>query len=322
MISMIFIGCGGRKALKLDEVRGDLPVERKTRLMLAAGAGNRAAVEQALDIGEPVNAKSEELWTPLHFAAVSGSPDVVELLLERGADINAMDDYLATPLHVAVVQGKTPVVQVLVDHGADLGVCDGQGATAMHLAARLGKDDIVDLLAAHDAAVQPAGDDPIDVWATAVELRAVGRAQSQRGAQTAASESYRLAAERFEKASDGYRLAADKVRSRAFQTRIVAWTSVVALALASAASAGLAQQQAAMQARQMAQYDALAMAARGQPGVGHGVGLAVYAQPGIGGPLASFQKASSLDELATAFEASAKKSAAAASDCRKEGGCP
>lgn len=329
--SRLLTGCA---ALTLDEVRGDLPIEHKTRLMLAAGAGDRVAVEQALAIGEPVNAKSEERWTPLHFAVMSGSTDVIELLLGRGADINAMSDYLWTPLHVGVEQGKTPVVQVLVEHGADLDIRNAQGATPMHLAARMGRDDYVALLATHGATVQPASSDPEDAFTTAVEYRAVGRVQSQRGDRARGSESYHLAAEHFEKASEGYRLAADKLRSRAFRVKVAGWTKVVVLELAEGLSAAGAQYQAGMQAQQLGQvaalskagsmpeYYRLAKAARVQSSPGHVIGSASSTQPDLGAAFDDFeQKATSLEELAANFDAAAKDSAAAAADCRKEGGC-
>ncbi len=319
-MSVILTGC---KALKLKEVRGDLPIERKTRLMLAAGTGDLYAVEQALALGENVNAKSEELWTPLHFAAVSGSGKVVELLLEHGADINAMDDYLITPLHAGVMQGWTSVVRVLAQHGADLDIRDGQGDTPMHVAARMGMDDLVSLLAGHGATVHPGGSDPLDVWATAVQYRAVGREQSRRSEGTAALESYRQSAEHFQKASEGCQAAAKTLRSRAFRTRFSGWVAVTLLVFVDGASAANAHYQARMQAYQMAQYDALAKAARGQPGPGHGTGVAIYTQHNIFAGIDTFQrKASLLDEMATRYEKRAKKSAAYAADCRRKEGCP
>jgi hypothetical protein len=184
-------------------------------------------------------------------------------------------------------------------------------------------DDLVVLLAEHGATVKPSGSDPADVWATAVQYRAVGHEQSQRGDKTAALENYRRAGEHFQKASEGYQVAAEKLRSRAFRTKVKGWTGVVLLSLATAANAANAYQQAETQAHQMAQYDALRKAAGGQPGTGHGVGYATYIVPNYGSYIDGFQKkASLLDEIASKFEMRAKKSATNAADCRREEGCP
>ena len=42
-----------------------------------------------LENGADLNAKDEDIWTPLHFAAVNGHLSVVQYLVNQKADINA-----------------------------------------------------------------------------------------------------------------------------------------------------------------------------------------------------------------------------------------
>jgi ankyrin repeat protein len=74
--------------------------------------------------------------------------NVSRLLLEHGADINARRDNLSTPLHNAVRGKVVEVVRVLLEHGASVGAEDRWGQTPFQVA----KDaDIIKLLSKHSA---------------------------------------------------------------------------------------------------------------------------------------------------------------------------
>lgn len=76
-----------------------------------AGNGNTDGVENILDLGVPVDARSlhgdpyfgvARNSTALHVAAWRASHDTVQLLIERGADVNAVDAEGRMPLELAV----------------------------------------------------------------------------------------------------------------------------------------------------------------------------------------------------------------------------
>jgi ankyrin repeat protein len=84
--------------------------DERAAVVRAAETGNTAAVALMLDVGFPLETRSDEGGTSLHAAAYSGSADVVKLLLERGADINARDtNWNSPPLDWALVgSGEQP----------------------------------------------------------------------------------------------------------------------------------------------------------------------------------------------------------------------
>ncbi|KAH9177215.1 hypothetical protein EDB89DRAFT_2090506, partial [Lactarius sanguifluus] len=59
--------------------------------------------------------------------------NAVLFLLERGADVNARRDDLWTPLHLAVNTGELLVAQMLLDHRADVNSRNEDGQTPLHL---------------------------------------------------------------------------------------------------------------------------------------------------------------------------------------------
>jgi ankyrin repeat protein len=101
-------------------------------LVAAAEHGNIGAVELALDIGFPIEARGDDGATALHAAAYAGSAQTVALLLARDADLTARDTrWGSQPLDWALVgSGEAPdsaptpdwvaTVMLLFDAGASL----------------------------------------------------------------------------------------------------------------------------------------------------------------------------------------------------------
>ena len=101
-------------------------------LVAAAERGNISAVELALDIGFPIEARGDDGATALHAAAYAGSADTVALLLARAADLTVRDTrWHSQPLDWALVgSGEAPdsapapdwvaTVTLLLDAGASL----------------------------------------------------------------------------------------------------------------------------------------------------------------------------------------------------------
>ena len=99
-------------------------------LVRATDAGNADAVRLMVDLGFPLDARSEtdDGATALHAAAYTGNAELVALLIDRGADVEARDaSWNATPLDWALVgSGQRPredgdwqaTVDTLLDAGA------------------------------------------------------------------------------------------------------------------------------------------------------------------------------------------------------------
>ena len=119
----------------------------------AARTGRIEYVKQHLIAGTDVNAKDEDLFTPLHYAAETGHKEIVELLLANGADVNAKDDGV-TPLHFAAGAGRKEIVELLITEGADVNaklVSDGphKGKTPLNAANEANHPEVADLLRKH-----------------------------------------------------------------------------------------------------------------------------------------------------------------------------
>jgi ankyrin repeat protein len=119
----------------------------------AARTGRIEYVKQHLIAGTDVNAKDEDLFTPLHYAAETGHKEIVELLLANGADVNAKDDGV-TPLHFAAGAGRKEIVELLITEGADVNaklVSDGphKGKTPLNAANEANHPETADLLRKH-----------------------------------------------------------------------------------------------------------------------------------------------------------------------------
>jgi ankyrin repeat protein len=85
----------------------------------AAQRGDTTRVQQLLDKGADINAKSNGR-TPLMWAAQNGNTIVLEQLLSKGANINATGIFGWTALILAAQQGHTDCVKVLLQHGANM----------------------------------------------------------------------------------------------------------------------------------------------------------------------------------------------------------
>jgi ankyrin repeat protein len=137
----------------------------ETALMVAAGAGQPAAVELLLSMGASVAACASESvpttpglaagGTCTHAAAAApGSDDVLSLLLDRdAAAVQASDAMKNTPLHVACIHGREGAVQLCLARGALPDEKNGAGCTPLALAASHGSVDALRLLLEHGADV-------------------------------------------------------------------------------------------------------------------------------------------------------------------------
>ena len=85
----------------------------RTTLMYAAAWGNVETMQDLIDNGAPVQAKTHTGYTALMFAAEWGHEGAVKLLLDLGADPTAKNSYEHTALSLAVKQGHTQIAEIL-----------------------------------------------------------------------------------------------------------------------------------------------------------------------------------------------------------------
>ena len=138
----------------------NLLVARGATLTLfeAAAAGEFDRAEGLIDGGAPVNAHSDDGWTPLHLASFFGHPKVAELLLAHAADVVASSRNANgnMPLHAALAANHKMVAGLLIGSGADVNAADAGGWRPLHLAASNNNLDVMRTLIAQGADVHVA----------------------------------------------------------------------------------------------------------------------------------------------------------------------
>ena len=113
-----------------------------TPLHLAVNIGELSVARMLLEHQANVNLRNAMGLVPLHLLSTQGTSqkdsgsDIAKLLLERGANVNERDENNATPLHLASYNQKLKVVRILLDHGANTDAKDDQGKTPLQLALR------------------------------------------------------------------------------------------------------------------------------------------------------------------------------------------
>jgi hypothetical protein len=125
--------------------------ENDKALFTAAGAGDVAGVDRALDAGANANAADGLKRTPLFAATFCNHPGVANLLMDKGADASAADLHGMSPLHVAVISGSTQVAQALLAKGVDVNLRSNAGRGPLHLAAATNQLAMAKLLLEHGA---------------------------------------------------------------------------------------------------------------------------------------------------------------------------
>jgi ankyrin repeat protein len=147
----------------------------KTPLMLAALAGDSAAIRSLLRKGAKPFKQDTGGQTALHFALRQNSLEAVKLLV-HASNINVPDNYRMTPLLRALREGKAGYALYLLERGALATDCNADGMAAMHFAAALGESAILLRLQQKGADVNPinkVGSSPLHVAAKEGKVEAV-----------------------------------------------------------------------------------------------------------------------------------------------------
>src|SRR6266702_3183980 len=123
------------------------------------------AVQFLLEHGVDVNARRDDLWTPLHLAVNIGELSVARILLEHRAEVNARNDDGQAPLHLLSKRETSKdedddcdLAKVLLERRANVNEQDKNSATPLDLASYYKKPEIARVLLDHSAKVNTETD--------------------------------------------------------------------------------------------------------------------------------------------------------------------
>ena len=119
-----------------------------TPLHLAINTGEFSVIRLLLDRHAGVNSRNNAGRAPLHLLCTQATSqdrddgsDIAKLLLERGANVDEKDEDNATPLHLASYNKRLKIIRVLLDHGANVDAEKDRGETPLQLAISKGSHD-------------------------------------------------------------------------------------------------------------------------------------------------------------------------------------
>ncbi|AXI73070.1 ankyrin repeat domain-containing protein [Streptomyces cavourensis] len=107
-------------------------------LLTAARTGDTDGVRTAIEGGARVDARDEELRTPLLLAALGDHVEAARLLVAAGADPDAQDRREDSPWLVTGVTGSVAMLEVLLPAGPDLTLRNRFGGISLIPAAERG----------------------------------------------------------------------------------------------------------------------------------------------------------------------------------------
>lgn len=131
---------------------GEMDIEGRTPLILAAQEGHWSTVKLLLDRRSPIDHRAYDGHSALTAALLEGHAEVADLLMRRGADTNVRDAEGRPLLYRLVLEGLLDMATLLIEKGGvPLESRDSEGRTALHVASWQGRLDIVELLLKHGA---------------------------------------------------------------------------------------------------------------------------------------------------------------------------
>ncbi|XP_061579044.1 ankyrin repeat domain-containing protein 50 [Cololabis saira] len=131
---------------------GEMDIEGRTPLILAAQEGHWSTVKLLLDRRSPIDHRAYDGHSALSAALLETHTDVAELLMKRGADTDVRDAEGRALLYLLVLEARLDMATLLIEKGGvPLESRDSDGRTALHVACWQGCVEIVDLLLKHGA---------------------------------------------------------------------------------------------------------------------------------------------------------------------------
>nr|WP_306469737.1 ankyrin repeat domain-containing protein [Oscillatoria laete-virens] len=136
--------------LLIDEGASPNALESKyqqTPLIIAAIAGNEAAVQRLIFHQADMNIRDAEGKSALFYAIVRNHPAVVSQLLKSGADPDVRESKGGiTAASIAAYMNRPTILAALIDAGADVTKQDFQGLAALDWAAYGGNMETIEVL--------------------------------------------------------------------------------------------------------------------------------------------------------------------------------
>ncbi|XP_077393477.1 uncharacterized protein ankrd50l [Festucalex cinctus] len=131
---------------------GEMDVEGRTALILAAQEGHLGTARLLLDRRSPIDHRAYDGHSALSGALLEGHGEMAELLMRRGADTDVRDAEGRPLLYLLVLEGQLHMSTLLIEKGGPpLESRDSEGRTALHVASWQGNVDMADLLLKHGA---------------------------------------------------------------------------------------------------------------------------------------------------------------------------
>lgn len=131
---------------------GEMDIEGRTPLILAAQEGHWSTVKLLLDRRSPIDHRAYDGHSALSAALLEGHAEVADLLMRRGADTNVRDAEGRPLLYLLVLESRLDMATLLIEKGGvPLESRDSEGRTALHVASWQGCTELVDLLLKHGA---------------------------------------------------------------------------------------------------------------------------------------------------------------------------
>ena len=113
-------------------------------LIFASYHGHTETVRYLVGLKDvDVNHTANYGWSALVCAVRQNHADVVQVLIDAGADIEARDEDLRTPLISSCKKGELPIVKMLVEAGAEVRAIDTRGCICLIMAAAFGHTETV-----------------------------------------------------------------------------------------------------------------------------------------------------------------------------------
>lgn len=126
-------------------------------VLTAAGRGDLAIAQAALDAGANPDVPDGQGITPLMNAIVWGHPDVAMLLISRGSRFDTTNEFGTSPVVLALRHEQFEVAERIVESGGQLGALNDEEASPLIAAAKAGQSRIMELILerAGREAIQP-----------------------------------------------------------------------------------------------------------------------------------------------------------------------